>query len=76
MLFLLVLQSTLNELGLVRCEEWTDSFDVCNKSFRGTYDLKRYQRTHSRDKPFCCNVCSKSFRQDYMKDHQLIRSEE
>jgi KRAB domain-containing zinc finger protein len=76
MLFPLVYQSTLNELGFVRGEERTYSCDVCNKSFRRTYDLKRHRLIHSGENPFCFNVCNKSFRQDYMKCHQRIHSEE
>ena len=36
---------------LVKCAE-------CEQSFRDNYQLKVHQRTHSREKPFSCSLCS------------------
>ncbi|XP_037546466.1 zinc finger protein 814-like [Nematolebias whitei] len=39
---------------------------VCvNKCFRGPAKLARHMRTHSKEKPFTCPVCTKAFSQSY-----------
>jgi len=39
------------------------SCDICNKSFRRKFELKRHTRFHSKEKPFICIICQKCFSQ-------------
>jgi len=36
---------------------------ICNKSFRGKFDLNRHIRCHTKEKPFMCIICQKTFSQ-------------
>lgn len=36
--------------------------DLCNKSFKGSWNLKAHKVTHSSDRPFSCEICGKGFK--------------
>lgn len=37
--------------------------NICNKDFASPYNVRRHQLTHSDDRPFECEYCSKSFKE-------------
>ena len=37
--------------------------NICNKDFASPYNVRRHQLTHSDDRPYACEYCSKSFKE-------------
>ena len=37
--------------------------NICNKDFASPYNVRRHQLTHSDDRPYGCEYCSKSFKE-------------
>ncbi|KAI8121970.1 hypothetical protein FF38_05677 [Lucilia cuprina] len=44
--------------------------DICHKEFRGKSDLTRHKFVHTNEKPFKCQTCNNSYRQEInLKNH-------
>ena len=47
--------------------------EVCQKSFKRPYDLKRHQVVHNSDRPFECEHCKKTFKLiKHLTRHQKV----
>lgn len=50
--------------------------DVCEKHFDSQYDLKVHIRTHTKEKPYMCERCGKTFAVSYrLKEHQKLHED-
>ena len=50
--------------GRFKCE-------MCIKTFKSGYDLRRHSVVHTREKPFACHLCGGRFTQiDSLRMHQ------
>jgi KRAB domain-containing zinc finger protein len=58
-------------------EGWKNNCYFCNKKFRGPSDLIRHMVTHTREKPFKCITCRKTFTTNgALTVHKRCHSEE
>ncbi|NWZ17482.1 ZN180 protein, partial [Agelaius phoeniceus] len=49
----------------------------CGKSFKTSYEVSAYQRSHRGERPYECGECGKSFRtSSHLNAHQRIHSRE
>ena len=46
---------------------------LCNKKFLSAAHLKKHQITHTKDRPFVCQTCLKTFRDKYSADQCQLR---
>ena len=46
---------------------------LCNKKFLSAAHLKKHQITHTKDRPFVCQTCFKTFRDKYSADQCQLR---
>jgi hypothetical protein len=55
-----------------RTNKFTCDFPECTKSFEHNFTLIRHKKTHTNEKPFCCDFCSEAFRvKQQLQRHML-----
>jgi hypothetical protein len=64
--------SRIPQLELIHCFLFT-RYQICNKKFYSTTNLKNHKRIHTNEKPFRCQDCGESFTQKVSLEHHCSK---